>query len=281
MLKRKKFTKKHRLNMCKARRALLKKQGYLNSPETIEKILKARNYSSWCKGLIKETDKRIMKASKKRTGQKRTKKWCKNISKGNKGISRGKGKKKSKEHCENIKKALTGKKFTKKHLLQMRKTYIDKERNLKISKKLTGKKLSKEHREAVSKTVALRYVQGILTGGHRNGHRSSFYSKKNHCIIRCASSYERAAAEKLERMPEVASYKMNPCRILYEIDGIKHYYVPDILVTYKSGKQELIEVKPIVFLNNRWVIAKSKAAIKYCKLNNLEYKFWTEKELEL
>lgn len=58
------------------------------------------------------------------------------------------------------------------------------------------------------------------------------------------SSYETRYVQKLEADPEVMAFVYEPFRIPYEFEGIQLWYIPDFLVHFVDGREELVEVKP-------------------------------------
>lgn len=67
-------------------------------------------------------------------------------------------------------------------------------------------------------------------------------SRKAGRMVQYDSVHERNAFKLLETSPEVRSYKEQPCMIDYEMNGEKHYHIPDILVDFGT-RLELWEVK--------------------------------------
>ena len=202
------------------------------------------------------------------------------------------------EHCDNIRKACTGlshgkgRKFTKEHCLHLRQTrQFKKERDGYINspearekmkgntngKGNIGKHRSKDARENYSKAAAKRLIQNKNNGKTSYGKISYFYSKKNNKTFCCLSNGEKQCLQFLESNNDILKYNTNPLRILYTYQRRKHYYVPDVLVEYNNGKQILIEVKQENGLKDKQVQAKAKAAIQYCKENNMKYQFYIEK----
>ena len=148
---------------------------------------------------------------------------------------------------------------------------------------LYGEKKAKELREnqSLCRSEAIASKKYNPHSNHKNGH---FYSKLNNKKFWYRSSYELAAYKLLDdedAQSIIKSWKVEPFRISYFDGEIMRNHIPDILVEYKSGKKQLINVKPSPRIKEKSNIIKSNAAEKYCKDNNMTYSVWTEKELNL
>ena len=108
-----------------------------------------------------------------------------------------------------------------------------------------------------------------------------FYSNKNQKEIYHRSSYELKAYQLLEKMESVINYDIESIMITRKVDESFIKYVPDIIVTYSNGIKEMIEIKPFHRLKDPIVIIKKEMGEEYCKENNMEYTFWTEKDIFL
>jgi len=68
--------------------------------------------------------------------------------------------------------------------------------------------------------------------------------------------------------------KTHGIKIPYKIFGIlPHNYLPDFLVTFEDGSQELHETKGAGFLAWASTHAKRKAADEWCKKRGMKYRF--------
>jgi hypothetical protein len=239
--KRKPVTKKARLNMSKARRALLKKQGYLNSLETRKKI--SKNANTWNKGETKETSKQVALNAK-------------NISKVRQALFKKQGFLNSPETIEKIRKSLK----------------ITNDKNRKI---YNGYTVSPKTREKHSIYITKRNIQDRSNFSNR-GYCGDFFSAKNNCMIHYASSMEYGFYMALEYLDDVIKYEVQPFWIEYKDKDCIHHYMPDAIVYFRDGSKQLIEIKPEKYLKDLQVQAKAIAARKYCRQNNMEYKFYTE-----
>lgn len=106
-----------------------------------------------------------------------------------------------------------------------------------------------------------------------------FFSKKNGKEIYYQSSYELTAFELLEQMSEVISFDRGPVIPYLWEDGSKHLYHPDILVEYRSGRLEVIEVKPQAMLGLWDNVVKLRAGRDWCEQNGMTFVVWTEEKL--
>lgn len=109
-----------------------------------------------------------------------------------------------------------------------------------------------------------------------------FYSEKNKRKIFYRSSFELAAYQILEQIPHVIKYDTECLHIPYVINGEKHTYIPDILVTYKDGSQSIIEIKPswIVEEMDQKLTLKIESAKEYCNQHdNINFILLTEEDL--
>ncbi len=158
------------------------------------------------------------------------------------------------------------------------------ERNKKISETAKGRKTPEatKRKQSIARSNFLQKNGTSSSGGmFKHVKKGKFYSKKSREELYYESSYELRAFELLEADNAVVSYARCPYRIDYEIEGKIRRYIPDILVTYKSGAQVVIEVKPEDFLN--WPINQAKFAAGEKYFNNTEVTFsiWTEHQLNL
>ena len=114
--------------------------------------------------------------------------------------------------------------------------------------------------------------------GFKSGHFRSVKNKKDF-IYR--SAYELAFYNILESDLCVLSYEVEPFSLPYTYAGRKHKYFPDLIVMYKSGDLEVIEIKPTAFVKDGRVQAKARACRKYIAKNiaNCKFKFVTEKDI--
>ena len=103
-----------------------------------------------------------------------------------------------------------------------------------------------------------------------------FYSNKNNKKMFYRSSYELQAYKILEQMNVVEKYIYEPFGICYQMNGIKYIYRPDLLVIYKNGEKQIIEIKPRKELDDIVNIKKFEGAERFCLDKNLSFGVWTE-----
>ena len=107
--------------------------------------------------------------------------------------------------------------------------------------------------------------RGVLHGLRRNPAGQSRYD----------SHLERNYMRELEAEGGIISWtKEHGIRIPYKTLGIiPRTYLPDFLVTYANGTQELHETKGAGFLFWLETHAKRAAADQWCRAKNMRYKF--------
>lgn len=141
-----------------------------------------------------------------------------------------------------------------------------------------GKKHTKESRERMSKTRTEKILNGEYSGWFSKG---SYYSKKMKREIPFRSSWEEQVYKILDKDENIISYIEEPLTINYYFnEKYKRHYIPDLLVTYKDGKQKIIEIKPEFFTTAEKNKAKFKAAREFCNNKKWLFEVWTEKTIE-
>jgi len=133
----------------------------------------------------------------------------------------------------------------------------------------------KNTREAAGRTWARIAIRRALEGLNYPKTKY-FYSKKNDKTLYYHSTWELAAFEILERFSAVKSYDRCRFSIPYELEGKSHIYIPDVIITYEDGNEEVIEVKPSSLINHPTNLAKIDSLKRYCSENSLNYSVWTE-----
>lgn len=96
-------------------------------------------------------------------------------------------------------------------------------------------------------------------------------------VVWFRSSYELAAFKLLDQMSVVETYEVEPFPISY---GEGKVYIPDILISYRDGSRELVEVKPERLVGLKENKAKFSAARRWCRENDATFEVWTETHLE-
>lgn len=89
------------------------------------------------------------------------------------------------------------------------------------------------------------------------------------------SSYETRYAEILESDPKVIRFTYEPFKIPYTFRGREINYIPDFLVEFICGKQQLVEVKPKRFVGS----PRNRAKFKAGKDHEIDFIVITESEL--
>lgn len=149
----------------------------------------------------------------------------------------------------------------------------------KISLANKGRKLSEVTKQRMSKSRSKSIALGLFHPGCY-GQRGYFFSEKNNRSLYYESSYELLAFQILEQMSIVKNYRRCPFSVPYMTnDGCAHRYIPDVLVTYQSRKQQVIEVKPKYALDLWENPVKIEAAKKFCEDKGMSFRVWTEEEL--
>lgn len=239
-----------------------------HSNETKMKMSKAKKGNSYAKGrtLSEEHKKKIGLGNKGKSVSEKTRQKLSQIHK---------GKKLSEEHKRKISESHKGK------ISPMCGKYHLEETKKKISKAHIGCKHSKETKQKMCQSQANRIIQNNgVNSGLKGSVKGKYFSQKNQCDIHYDSSYELLAYQILEQLSEIKSYSRCKFSIdYYQTDGSLHKYIPDILVTYINGKQEIIEVKPENMLYEGVNQIKILALENYCKYNNFSWSVWTEKLL--
>jgi hypothetical protein len=155
------------------------------------------------------------------------------------------------------------------------------------SRAMKSRVITKEWREHMSIAQAKRVIR---EGGyhpeeqwrHKKPKTGYFFSEKCQKRVFFGSSLEEIALHLLEVMQGVASFSRCPFRVPYENEqGIVHNYVPDILVEYIDGSQEVIEVKANYMVSYPPNPAKVLAAKLFFESKGIRYSIWTERELEI
>ena len=151
----------------------------------------------------------------------------------------------------------------------------------KMSKSQRGKKRSITTRKKISDAMTFAVISGKRIPGTR-GEWGHFISNKNNGVsLYYQSSYELRAFEILEQDPLVMCYVPHPFSISYIFNGIEKRYIPDLLISYISGDQLLMEVKARWEINTPRNLVKFAAAQLYCQEHGLVFSVWTEKDLGL
>lgn len=146
-----------------------------------------------------------------------------------------------------------------------------------------GKKHSDESRLMMSETRSKKIINGEYDKS-KWAKRGEFFASKANRVIPYRSSFELRAIKKLEEDENVVSFKFESIRISYyysaEDDRLrKRHYIPDFLVSYKDGRNIIIEIKPECYLQTAINVAKFASARIFCDENNFDFQVWTQKDI--
>ena len=141
-----------------------------------------------------------------------------------------------------------------------------------ITKKEISEKLSKFMSESISNGT-IRVNTGYKCGW--------FYSEKMKQNFYYMSSYELKRMTFLENCITVKEYtNKHGIKLKYEKENGKYsFYIPDILITFDTGKKRLEEIKGYI-KNQNIFDSKNKSAILFCQENGYEYKVVFKKDIE-
>jgi hypothetical protein len=130
-----------------------------------------------------------------------------------------------------------------------------------------GKKLSKQTCDKKSDTMSRLIIEGKFNNqkGYKNGKIETRFGAMHY-----RSQYELDFIIMCELDQSVKYLQSEPFRI--KMDN-NRYYVPDFLI----NNRELVEIKPSRLIDHN--MYKIQQGIKYCELNNFNYKVITEKQI--
>jgi len=135
-------------------------------------------------------------------------------------------------------------------------------------------------REKISKTLVGKIMNSNNPQNYIRTKKGVFFSEKNGCELHYDSSYELTAYNLLEQMSIVEKYERCPYVVPYVFsDGVKHRYIPDILIKYVNGIEEVVEVKPKSRLKEEKNKYKIKSAMKFFQSKGIKFNVWTEEDL--
>lgn len=123
-------------------------------------------------------------------------------------------------------------------------------------------------------------------GSPWRGINSSIYSDYEKKIIYFDSDWERIFYFYLinfERDNIEIIYRRSTIRIPYIIDdedNTIHHYTPDFILKYKTGIEEIVEIKPEYRLNDKVTKIKINELSNVCYLTGTKFRLVTDKEIE-
>jgi len=147
-----------------------------------------------------------------------------------------------------------------------------------LKKRIDFSNMTAAEIERLGKASAMRIIQGTDNLSSR-GHTGSIQTRFGKLHYR--STLERGVLKALDGLKDlVASLKTEPFYIEYRFRGLRHYYVPDLIVKLRTGQVWLLEVKPKNQLNEAKNQAKFEAALGWCikRGNHLRFGVLTTKD---
>lgn len=172
--------------------------------------------------------------------------------------------------------AFTGKSLTKQHKQRISEERIRKGSGAGKNNPMYGKNHSIKTKEQISETRTIKILNGDYNRWFCKG---VYHSCKLNKDIHYKSSWEKCALQFLDLEPTIFIFIYEPFSIAYYYNNNKRHYIPDLLITYKDGKQKLIEIKPSYYIDAEINQAKFKAAQEYCDSKGILFEVWTEKTI--
>ncbi len=120
------------------------------------------------------------------------------------------------------------------------------------------------------------------SGGKGKYRTGEYYSIKNKAGFIYRSAYEYAFFEKLEAHQDVVQFISEPFFIPYrDSKGKSRSYKPDLIILYKDGSIDIVEIKPKTMLANPDVQCKAAGCRAFIKIQKMKatYKFVTEEDI--
>jgi hypothetical protein len=157
--------------------------------------------------------------------------------------------------------------------LRVARKKVHEERSLEKKKEIY-EKISNSHLENWKNED---FIKNYFSSGRKGyGEFGVHFSEKSGNQIYRSNS-ELACFKVLDMLNEVLRYESNKFRIPYEFNKKEHSYIADVLIYYKSGRKEVLEIKPdISYISNLSEKDKIKysSAKEYCNKNDIEFNFW-------
>lgn len=88
----------------------------------------------------------------------------------------------------------------------------------------------------------------------------------------CRSPLEYKYFRELDTDPDVVNFTPEPFKIPYQFNSRRANYIPDVLILYRDGRKQLVEVKTLRESADAINIAKADAARKYATSNGMAFK---------
>lgn len=145
--------------------------------------------------------------------------------------------------------------------------------------------LKTETKEKISQVISDKIQSGEFNpfGSCRKIIHKSEKCKNSYNTIRLKSSFEKTACIILDNDPDCISYTYEPIQIKYKCSQeTNKIYIPDFIAEYSNNIIKLLEIKPIIIMQNyKDNLIKQEAAIEYCKEIGYIYEFWNEKTMNI
>jgi len=124
-------------------------------------------------------------------------------------------------------------------------------------------------REKARESILKKMSNGEYEAKVHRGLMGHYISKKTNIKEYYHSSYELIRMMELDEDNKVVFWTKKH-KICIQLEG-KHWYIPDFLIEYNSGKKTIEEVKGYI-RNKELFESQIKAATEYCKKEDYEYK---------
>jgi len=139
----------------------------------------------------------------------------------------------------------------------------------------TSETLTPEKRKHFSEAAIKRVLAGV--SGYKTGHVTGTYEcKKSYKNVKFKSSWELAAMMFWDIDVNITSYSYEP--EIIEIDDFRRA-IPDFLVDYVDGRQEMIEIKPTAIQELPNVKERLNKVKEKIEQRNITYKLLGNKEI--
>lgn len=125
-------------------------------------------------------------------------------------------------------------------------------------------------------------IEVIEKPGYEGGKRypKLWYSKKLFkSPVWCRSTLEEEIFSCLDEDERVLWYQVEPFKIFYWAGRERRSYTPDLLVSYKSGRRVIVEIKAEQDVRASCNQAKFRAIEEYAKENRYDFEVWTNREM--
>jgi len=136
-----------------------------------------------------------------------------------------------------------------------------------------------EMREQMS-AIAVAKMLEDPSAFHKGFKSEWVLSEKADQMVYVRSSWERRVLWVLDQYDEVEEVAVEPFALPYTFDGHTHNYIPDLLVTFEGGVQELWEIKPYKLLRYPQTQAKIEALHRHAHEHGMNSRVVTLADIE-